>query len=363
MDEKQKYLIALSRIPRFGIKKFRHLRQYFPSAEEIWSVSFSGLKEMGWDDKKAEEFIFHRDQIDPEAEQEKVIKEDITVIDTESEHYPKLLNQIYFPPFLLYCRGNIAAASDFSLAVVGSRKPTNYGQMAAEKLCADICSRGLTIVSGLAVGIDSIAHFTAVENNAATVAVLGSGLDKDNIYPPQNRSLAEKIIAKNGAVISEFPLGTMPVKHNFPMRNRLISGLSLGTLVIEAGESSGALITADFSLEQNREVFAVPGSIFSDNSVGTNRLIKKGAKLIASVEDILEELNLSDIKRYQSTQEVIPGSPEEASILSNLTEPRHINELVRLTALSMPELNATLVLLEMKGLVKNLGNMTFARRG
>jgi len=362
MNEKIKILVGLTRIPRFGAKKFGQLRHFFGTAEKIWSVSFSELKQIGWEDKNAEEFVFFRDQVDLNKEMEGLDKENVCAIDADDPDYPKLLKQIYNPPFLLYYKGDIKAASDFALAVVGTRSPTNYGKMAAEKLCAELTASGLAIVSGLALGIDSIAHHTACENGFPTIAVLGSGLDQGNVYPPQNRPLAEKIIAQNGVLLSEFPLGTMPVRHNFPMRNRLISGLSLGTLVIEAGESSGALITADFSLEQNREVFALPGSIFNANSAGTNRLIQKGAKLVASVDDILEELNISDLKKFEATREIIPDSPEEASILNNLIEPRHINELSRLTALSMQEINSTLVILEMKGLVKNLGNMTFVRR-
>jgi len=361
MDEKIKFLIGLSRIPRFGAKKLSRLQHFFPSVEAIWHASFSELQKVGWEAKATEEFIFHRSEIDLDLELAKLEKEKISAIESGHPDYPKLLKEIFLPPFLLYYRGDIKAASDFSLAVVGTRKPTNYGKLVAEQICTELLKNGFTIVSGLALGVDSIAHFSSIENKKPTVAVLGSGLDGANIYPAQNRSMAEQIINNGGVLISEFPLGTMPLRHNFPMRNRIISGLSLGTLVVEAGESSGALITADFALEQNREVFAIPGSILSPLSTGTNKLIKKGAKLVASVDDIIEELNISELKNFSATKEVLPDSPEEGSILTYLTEPRHINELVQLTALSISEINTALVLLEMKGQVKNLGNMTFAK--
>jgi len=194
--------------------------------------------------------------------------------------------------------------------------------------------------------------------------VLGSGLDKQNIYPSINRSLAGEILANGGLLVSEFPVGMMPLRHNFPARNRVISGLCLGTLVIEAGESSGALITAHFALEQNREVFAIPGSINLPMSIGTNNLIKRGAKLVMSAEDIFEELNLKQLKQFQTAEQTIPDSPEEGAIIKHLkTEPLHINEIVKLSDLTMQEVNSTLMMLEMKGKVRNLGNNSYIAAG
>jgi len=246
------------------------------------------------------------------------------------------------------------------LAVVGSRKFSSYGKMAAEKIIGILSQNNLTITSGLALGIDAIAHLTALEAGGRTIAVLGSGLDKENIYPSANRYLADKIISSGGTIISEFPIGTPPLKHNFPQRNRLIAGISIGTLVIEADEKSGALITARYALEQNREVFAVPGSIFSNQSRGTNKLIKQGAIPITAAEDIIEALNLAQATGPIDKKNIVPQTPEEEKIFLQLShEPMHIDELMRLTKLDTSKINSTLTIMEMKGLVKNLGGMQY----
>jgi DNA processing protein len=218
----------------------------------------------------------------------------------------------------------------------------------------------LTIVSGLAIGIDTLAHNAALTAKGRTIAILGSGLDKANIYPAQNRHLAEKIIAEGGALVSEFNPGTPALKHHFPQRNRIVSGLSLGTLVIEADQKSGSLITAKFALEQNREVFAVPGSIYSQFSLGTNSLIREGAKAVLCSEDIAEGLNLEKVKMFVEAKKIIPESQEEKIILECLgKDSKHINEIVRELKLDMSKINSTLTIMEMKGMIKNLGNMTY----
>ena len=225
----------------------------------------------------------------------------------------------------------------------------------------DLASQGITIVSGLALGIDAIAHQACLEVNGKTIAVLGCGIEKQNIYPVHNRILSEKILNSGGCVLSEHPIGTAPYKHHFPQRNRIISGLSIGTLIVEAAEKSGALITAQHALDQNREVFAVPGTITSKTSFGTNNLIKMGAHPVTSAQDILDALNLKQATDYLSAKEITADSADEAKILEYLSfEPIHADELTRLTKMPTSAINATLTLMEMKGKIKHIGAMKYA---
>ncbi|MEK7511836.1 MAG: DNA-processing protein DprA, partial [Patescibacteria group bacterium] len=285
-----KYHVAFSQINRLGSKKFKQLKNYFSDISFAWTAGQAELLRAGLDEQMVQEIILCRQDIDPDLEMEKLQKENVNVVALDDLRYPKLLKEIHLPPFILYYKGNLDYLHEQALAVVGTRKVSSYGKIITEQIVNDLVNQELIIVSGLAEGVDSIAHTTAVQNKKITVAVLGSGLARENIYPSFNRQLADQIIDNNGLIVSEFPLNMMPLRHNFPIRNRIISGLSLGTLVVEAGESSGALITAAFALEQNREVFAIPGSINSPMSIGTNNLIKRGAKLVQSAEDIFEEL-------------------------------------------------------------------------
>jgi len=356
----QKYLIALSHFPKFGPTRLKKIKKHFPSWENAFHASATGLMQAGIDYNLAQEFTAARQNINPEQILEQLDQENIKVITIEDNNYPKLLAEIYDPPQLLYYKGKLENQDEFALAVVGTRKYTNYGKQATEQIVKDLARNNLTIVSGLALGIDALAHQATLEVNGRTVAVLGSGLDKQNVYPSANRYLADKIIASDGAIISEFPLGTPPLKHHFPQRNRLISGLSLGSLIIEAGEKSGALITARHSLEQNREVFALPGSIYSPTSIGPNQLIKMGAKVVTKATDIMETLDLVQVKEFISNKKIIPESAEEERVLEHLAhEPIHVNELIRLTKLSTDIINSTLTLMEMKGMIRNLGNMQY----
>lgn len=309
----------------------------------------------------AEEFVLKRKEISPDEELEKLNKEQIKTVTIADDNYPKLLKEIFSPPFILYYRGDLDGLTDRAIAVVGTRKMTEYGKLMTEKIVGELAAENFIIVSGLALGVDSTAHLACLANDGITSAVLGSGLDWKNIYPTINRSLAEEIVAKNGLLVSEYAVGTMPLRHHFPTRNRLIAGLSLGALIVEAGESSGALITANFALEQNREVFAVPGNITNPMSEGTNNLIKKGAKLVTDAEDIFEELNIKQMVNIKKIEDSVPASPEEATVLKFLqTEPLHIDEIARRSDLTITEVNAALMLLEMKGRVKKTGNMIFA---
>ena len=358
--EDLKYWLALGQFYKFGPVKFKKIKKHFPNMEAAFKAPFKEYLRAGIDEKTAEEFTIFKHQVEPDKLLENLNREKIKTLTIDDSAYPKLLKQIYDPPLLLYYRGDLDATSDFSLAIVGTRKFTAYGQQVTEKITRELIANGLAIVSGLALGIDTLAHLAAMDASGRTIAVLGSGLDRQNIYPSQNRYLADKIQAHGGLILSEYPLGTMPLKHHFPQRNRLISGMSLGTLVIEAGEKSGSIITAMHALDQNRDVFAVPGNIYSAYSAGTNSLIKLGAKLVSGAKDIIESLNLAEAVAYMENKKIIPESTEEKLILNKLNyEPLHIDELVRLTKLDASIINSTLTIMEMKGMIKNLGGMQY----
>jgi DNA processing protein len=356
----QKYWVALSQFAKIGPVRFKKIYSHFSTMKEAWLASPGELRETGLEEEIAAEIIAKRESIDPDEEWEKLEAEKIKVTTILDDDYPKMLKEIYKPPAILYCKGKLEAINEFALAVVGTRKITPYGAQVTCEIVRDLAKSGLTIVSGLALGIDALAHKTTVENNGITIAVLGSGLSSRHLYPASNHYLADQIIAHGGAVISEFPLTMLPLKHNFPIRNRIVAGLSLGTLVIEAGVESGALITARYALEQNREVFAVPGNIFSPNAFGPNNLIKMGAKMVTSANDILETLNLSQAASFIETQKIIPESKEEEIILKFLTkEPIHVDKLVNLSGLGTATANSTLLMMEIKGKVKNLGGANY----
>jgi DNA processing protein len=259
----------------------------------------------------------------------------------------------------LYIRGGLEEQDRWAAAVVGTRRPTPYGVTVTREIAATLAANGITVVSGLARGIDAIAHRAALEAGGRTVAVLGSGLD--HIYPPEHRTMAQEI-ARRGAVLGDYPLGTRPEAVNFPPRNRLISGLSLAVVVTEAGEGSGALITADFAAEQGREVFAVPGSIHSRASRGTNRLIRAGARPCLGAEDVLEALNLDVVARGELPEPGLPEDETERRILETLgSEPIHIDDLQARCGLPVAQITASLAMLELKGRARQVGGMHFVR--
>jgi len=289
-----KYFNAFNLINGLGPINFKKLLTYFHSLENAWSANLNEFNQAGLSQSLVEQIKRQRLKINPDWEMERIEKEKISLITIQDKNYPKLLKEIYAPPQLLYIKGTIEPKDDFSIGIVGTRKLSSYGHEITPLITSDLAQAGLTIISGLAKGIDTLAHQATIKTKGRTIAVLGSGVDKKSIYPAINRQLAEEI-SQNGAVISEYPINTEPLVQHFPQRNRIISGLSLGILVIEAPEKSGALITAKDALEQNRDVFAIPGHIFSNNSLGTNNLIKLGAKLVSNANDIIEELNLPNI--------------------------------------------------------------------
>jgi len=348
------YLNAIAFFSKFDARKLKLIIDYFSNLKSAWIASTSELIQAGLENKLAQEFISWRQQIDPEKEWEKLKKDKINFLSIKDEQYPLLLKQIYDPPAVLYYQGVLKKEEKYPLGVVGTRKMTFYGREVCEELVRELARHKITIISGLALGIDGLAHKITLKEGGRTIAVLGGGLDKKTIYPKIHQSLANKIIENNGAVISEYPPGFYPTKYTFPARNRIITGLSLGTLVIEAPMESGALITAKFALEQNREVFAVPGNIYSNNSMGCNWLIKLGAKPITYVRDILDEFDLAF--ENNKNKKIIAESKEEEVLLKLLSgEPIHINNLIEKSNLTSAEVLATLSLMEIRHKVKNLG--------
>lgn len=285
----------------------------------------------------------------------------IKTISINDKNYPTKLKQIKNAPKILFYEGNINALNENCFGIVGPRIPSAYGKQTALNFANDLCATGVVIVSGLAIGIDTLCHQTAVEKNKITIAVMGNGLDEKSFFPKSNLKLAEKIIENNGCLVSEYPPETKPARFTFPARNRIISGLSLGVLVVEAKQKSGALITAQWAKKQNRKVFAVPGSIYSETSKGCNALIKQGAIIAESAKDILKELKLLELNlTNKNLNNETTGTKQEKLILRALKEkPVHIDEIIEITKLDTMEINSILSILEIDNKIKNLGNNIF----
>jgi len=358
-----KYWVGFSSVRGIGPMKFRALLNHFGDLEEAWRADARELKEAGLDKRALGSFMTLRSTISLDGEMEKIERQGVKVLTWDDPAYPPRLLNIYNPPPVLYVKGEILDEDQWAVAVVGTRGATVYGKEATQRIAGGLARNGLTIVSGLARGIDSVAHRAALEAGGRTIAVLGSGVDV--IYPAESRKLAQATIER-GALVSEYALGTPPEAGNFPPRNRIISGLSLGVVVIEAGERSGALITADFALEQGREVFAVPGNIFRKKSMGANKLIQQGAKPVLSVEDILEELNLTMVSQQAEVRAIVPENETEAALLEYITaDPVHVDEIGQKSGLPIAQVSSTLALMELKGMVRQVGGMSYvlAREG
>ncbi|MBS4030620.1 MAG: DNA-processing protein DprA [Clostridiales bacterium] len=351
------YWVALSRVTELGAKRIRLLFDYFNSAEKAFKASEEELFASGLPARAVNAVLQDRKTINPEREWERLESLGIQVVTLADGNYPTLLSQIYDPPVVLFYRGELNITGEPGLAVVGSRKATEYGKTVANKLAFDLAGAGVAVISGMARGIDTSAHFGALQAGGKTVAVLGCGLDI--CYPPENRKLRDDIV-RSGLLLSEFPPGTMPKPHHFPMRNRIISGLSLATIVVEAAEKSGALITADCALEQGRDVFAVPGSINSPNSRGCHKLIKEGAAMVEHAADILSELGFLNVQ-YEERQSAAL-TPVQKKILQAIEfEPVQFDDLVERSGLDAQVLAVALVELELTSFLKKLPGNYFLR--
>jgi len=357
--EKVKNWILLSKISSYGFSGINNLVEKVGSPDEIISAPLEKIKHVSKIEKDTIKLIRKKAlEISLEDDYRLIQKHNVKLIKYTDPSYPDSLKNISDPPFLIYLRGELKKEDEKAVALVGTRRATAYGKIAAKKLARELARAGLTIVSGMARGIDTCAHEGALEEGGRTIAVLGCGVDI--VYPPENNSLMKEII-DHGAVISEFSLGTKPFARNFPRRNRIISGLSRGVVVVEAPLKSGALITADFALEQGKEVFAVPGIITSPYSKGTNRLLKEGAKVVEDAADVLEEIGVSfsDIKISSFDNQL---SFEEKIVLDELTaKPSHIDELIKKTGLPVGKIADILIKLQLKGMVKELPGKFFIK--
>lgn len=358
MNER-KYWLGFSLIPEIGPKRIVQLLNAFGSLESAWNASETQIRRAGLDKNPTNNLLKWRGKLQLDNELSKLERLGVSLLTLVDDAYPSGLKQLSDPPPVLYVRGTLTPADTRALAVVGTRKATTYGRDAAYSLSYQLAQQGITIISGLAHGIDAAAHRAALDAGGRTLAVMGSGIDR--LYPADHQKLAQEI-ARQGALITEFPLGTAPEKNNFPRRNRLISGLSLGVLIVEAPEHSGALITAEIASNQGRDVFAVPGSIFNPMSSGTNRLIQDGAKLIMNVKDVLDELDMTyqHIETRNTAERLAPTDETEARLLSFLgREPVHVDEIVRQCGLPVATVTSTLTLLELKGLARSAGHMQY----
>lgn len=350
------YLHAFNLLPEFGPSRLYRIAKHFSTFNNAYAASAVELQAAGIEPKLVNKFISLRQGLNLNQQQDQLNAAGIFLISYRDQTYPKLLLETQGFPVLLYVKGHLQTNDELCLAVVGTRKISNYGRLVVPELVTPLCQAGLVIVSGLAYGVDSLAHQTAVKLGRRTIAVLGGGLDERSLYPQNHLLLAEEILNTGGALLSEYPPGTPCLKHHFISRNRIISGLAVGTLVVECGASSGSLITARHALEQNRNVYAVPGSIYSPESEGPNNLIKVGAKPVTRAEDILEDLNLPTVQLQNENQKIFNETLEENLILKTLAQkPLTIDELIKLSGLPAADANSALTFLEMKGKIKNLG--------
>jgi DNA processing protein len=363
------YWHCFRKISGIGQMRLHSLMASFTSGEEAWHADRDRLGETKMSKDTRDAILAGRETIDPEKEREVLDRDGIRILLSTDESFPILLREAPFPISLLYVRGAFEDWSIPMVSIVGSRQHTTYGRQAAEHIAENLSQAGIVVVSGLAYGIDSVAHGATLRSGGVTVAVLGNGLDDASIHPKDHLPLAQRVM-ESGCLLSEYPPGTSASKGTFPARNRIIAALSLGVVVVEAAEKSGSLITATHALECGREVFAVPGSIFSPASTGTHRLIRDGAKLVRGIGDILEELPLRNGQSPStSTSETLSKpapknlSPHEEKILSLLThEAAHVDEIIKSSHLGTSEAGSALTMLEIKGLAKNIGGSHFIRQ-
>lgn len=366
MTEREAW-IAFSCFPQIGPARFKLLRKYFGSAKKAWEAPVSEYLKIGFKNSFVETFENFRRELDIASYILRLDKLSIQVLTLEDKDYPERLKKIDDSPYIIYAGNSqesiksgkstkgIKEMTEVAVAVIGTRKMTSYGKEVTERLVTGLVKNGVVVVSGLALGIDSVAHKAAIESGGQTIAVLGNGLD--SIYPPRNKQLGEMLIKSGrGILVSEYPLGYPAMPQNFPNRNRIISGLSLGVLVIEGARQSGTLLTASSAALQGREVFAVPGPITSPMSQAPNFLLKNGAKLVETAEDILEELQMSSKVKFQISKKIIPETEDEKRIMELLAnEGMGIDNLVRISRMQTGQVLSALTNMELKGMVKYIG--------
>ena len=358
VDGETAYWLAISRVPYIGPARTERLLQTFGSLSKAWSAPREALR-VALEPRSLSALLAAQSRIDPAGELERLTRAGISVVHPGHPSYPRLLAEISGRPSILYVRGALAPADNASVAIVGTRRATPYGRQVAERIATELAQAGITVVSGLARGVDAAAHRAALEAGGRTIAVLGSG--PDVIYPAEHRRLAEQIL-ESGAILSELPLGAKPDAQNFPARNRIVSGMTLGTLIVEAPSRSGALITASFAADQGREVFVIPGSVFAPSAEGTNALLRDGARLVRDGADILEDLDLGGSGPVV-TQSRMSLDDDERKLLAALgKEARHIDELAEEAELPAGAVSALMLTMELKGLVRNHGAQYYVLR-
>lgn len=355
------YLLALVRFPKFGAGHLARLRAGFPSLQDAWRATERDLLACGIHPTVVSEFIAVRPTISPTKEHDTLQEHDLAAIPFGSDAYPSLLAELSTPPAVLFVRGTLPDRTTPLLSVVGSRDMSPYGARVLDEWIPTLVKAGVGIVSGLAIGIDSHAHHTTVESGGATWAVLPGGADWDSLAPSRHRALASRMVAKDGGLLTEFPIGTPALKQHFPIRNRIISGLTRATLVVEAHERSGSLLTAHLALEQNRDVLAVPGPVTSPLSLGPLKLLRQGAMLVTRPEDILEALHLEVITSASPTP-ITPENANEALVLQHLSgDADHVDELALKTRLPASVVLQTLTTLELRDGVRHVGGNRYRR--
>jgi len=353
----KRYWVGFNLVKGIGAVRLQALRQHFGDLAIAWQAPGDALRAAGLGPKLIERLGQVREDVDLDQYLDRISAQGIAVLTWDDDEYPKRLREIDQPPPVLYVRGSLTKEDSWAVAVVGTRRVTAYGRQVTEELSAHLARNGVTVVSGLARGVDAIAHQTALKAGGRTVAVLGNGVDR--VYPPEHRALADQITA-SGALISDYAPGTPPDASNFPPRNRIISGLSMAVVVVEAGETSGALITAQFAVDQGREVFAVPGNILAPQSKGTNRLIQQGAQPLLSAGDVLDALDLTRVSEQRVMRKTIPADEVEARLLDVLRdETLHMDEIRNRSGLPIERVSATLVMMELKGMVRHVGGMNY----
>jgi DNA processing protein len=353
---------AWASVPSVGPKRIALLHEAFGNLATAWAAPDGEVRKAFLQEGKTLDTIVDaRRKIHPEENWKRILVAGVNVVTIVDEEYPLLLKQIHNAPAVLFCKGTLPKPEALLMAVVGTRVATAYGKTVTPLLVEPLVRAGIGIVSGLALGIDGLAHEAALAADGKTYAVVGTGLDL--VYPPQHRELAARIVEKGGAIISEFPLGMQPLAQNFPQRNRIVSGMCAGTLVVEAGDKSGALLTAKLALDENREVFCVPGNITQETTRGTNKFIRLGAQLTTSADDILVALNLQPSEGETAHQPLDENTTtEERNVLSKLSRtPVHVDELASLCDCDPSVINATLVTLELQGRVRNVGGLHYVK--
>ncbi len=356
MNDKR-FWVGFNLIKGIGAVRLQTLIQHFGDLEVAWKADPTELRAAGLGQKVVERLLEARTTVDLEKLWEKIESQGVRVLTWQDENYPARLKEIDQPPPVLYIRGEYLPDDLFAVAIVGTRRITPYGRQISSEIASFLAANRITVISGLARGVDEVAHRAALQSGGRTIAVLGSGVDR--IYPPEHRGLAEQMESQ-GAIISDYALGTAPDASNFPPRNRLISGLSLAVVVVEAGETSGALLTAEFAAEQGREVFAVPGNILAPQSKGTNKLIQNGAQPLLNAADLMQALDLTRMGAHKAARKVLPADQTEAALINLLShEPLHVDEIRHQADLPIEKVSATLALMELKGLVRQVGGMNY----